>query len=156
MDIYQIMTRRFMSLCLLLLVTLQTLLVSGQPPLGPRNQANCPVTNRSLAITSATPHVQFDNGQRLYFFDDAAANKYRVSPRDYWLAPHDLPLNGMDGKRGLPDLRNETLHCPYTNESMIISMQTPRVIHKGGQNVFFCCFGCVTHFWTDPASAIQK
>ena len=98
--------------------------ISAQPPLGPRNKANCPVTNKSITITANTPSVRFDNGQKLYFADAASAKSYADAPRDYWLAPHDLPLSGMDGKRGLPDLRNETLHCPFTNESMVISMQT--------------------------------
>jgi YHS domain-containing protein len=141
-----------MLLLICILVCLSS--ISAQPPLGPRNKANCPVTNKSITITAYTPSVRFDNGQKLYFADAASAKSYADAPRDYWLAPHDVPLSGMDGKRGLPDLRNETLHCPFTNESMVISMQTPRVIHRGGQNVYFCCFGCVTSFWTDPSSAI--
>jgi YHS domain-containing protein len=126
----------------------------AEPPLGPRNQANCPVTGDSIKITQLTPVVLFENGQRLYFSSKSAAASYAISPRDYWLSPHEDPLAGVDGKRGLPDLRNETRHCPFTNESILISMQTPRVIHRHGQNVYFCCFGCVTSFWTDPKSAI--
>ena len=126
----------------------------AEPPPGPRNQANCPVTGVAINITQSTPAVLFDNGQQLYFATTTAATLYARTPRNYWLSPHEKPLAGMDGKRGLPDLRNETRHCPFTNESMVISMQTPRVIHRHGQNVFFCCFGCVTSFWTDPASAI--
>ena len=25
-----------------------------------------------------------------------------------------------------------------------------RVLHKHGQAVYFCCFGCVTAFWSEP------
>ena len=58
-----------------------------------------------------------------------------------------------DGARGLPDLRNQTLECPYSGEKMVIDMQTPRVVHKFGQPIYFCCWGCINHFWADPASA---
>ena len=98
--------------------------------------------------SGALPGEQF-----LFFSSQSAADKYRQSPRDYWLAPHDLPLPGMDGKRGLPDLRGETKYCPYSNETLHIDMPTPRVLHKHGQAVYFCCYGCVTSFWTDPATA---
>ena len=65
-----------------------------------------------------------------------------------------MPLPGMDGKRGLPDLRGKTLHCPESGEALVISMQTPRVLHKHGQAVYFCCFGCVTGFWADPKAVL--
>lgn len=126
----------------------------GEPPLGPRNAARCPVTGVNITVGNSTPTVHFKHGQSLYFSSHDAADKYRASPRDYWLSPHELPLSGLDGKRGLPDLRNETLQCPMSGESMLISMATPRVVHRHGQNVYFCCFGCVAGFWTDPASCL--
>jgi len=89
-----------------------------------------------------------------FFASAAAAAKYRAAPRDYWLGPHELPLPGFDGKRGLPDLRTTKARCPMSNETMVISMKTPRVVHRHGQNVYFCCFGCVAGFWTDPTSLI--
>ena len=110
----------------------------AQPPPGPRNSANCPVTGKAITITDSTPSVEFHNGQRLFFAEDAGAEAYLNSPRDYWLSPHEMPLKGIDGKRGLPDLRNETVHCPSSNETIVISMKTPRVVHRGGQNVYFC------------------
>ena len=137
-----------------LLVLAACLAARAQPPPGPRDRANCPVTGRSIAINDGTPAVAFHNGQRLFFADAAAAKTYVDSPRDYWLAPHEMPLKGIDGKRGLPDFRNETMQCPSSNETMVISMRTPRVVHRGGQNVYFCCFGCVMGFWTDPNSMI--
>ena len=60
------------------------------------------------------PRVNFKHGQELFFSSSDAAQKYFDSPRDYWLSPHELPLPGMDGKRGLPDLRNETLSTVRT------------------------------------------
>ena len=126
----------------------------GEPPLGPRNKAKCPVTGANITISAATPSIAFKNGQQLYFSSQQAAAAYHASPRDYWLAPHDLPLAGLDGKRGLPDLRNTTAKCPMSGETITINMSTPRVIHKHGQNVYFCCFGCVAGFWTNPASCM--
>jgi hypothetical protein len=137
-----------------LLVLAACLTAHAQPPPGPRDRANCPVTGKPIVITADTPAVAFHNGQRLFFADAAAARAYSDSPRDYWLAPHEMPLKGVDGKRGLPDFRNETMRCPSSNETMVISMRTPRVVHQGGQNVYFCCFGCVMGFWTDPTSMI--
>ena len=93
------------------------------------------------------------NGQNLYFATKDAAQQYGVSPQKYWLAPFDKPLPMPDGGRGLPDLRHQVLKCPYSGENITISMQTPRVLHKHGQAVYFCCWGCINHFWTDPASA---
>ena len=84
--------------------------------------------------------------------DCTAYGTGRASPRDFWLAPHDLPLPGPDGMRGLPDLRGTTVSCPRSGEAFNVSMQSPRVVHKHGQSVYFCCFGCVSAFWTDPKS----
>jgi YHS domain-containing protein len=112
------------------------------------------VTGGNITITASTPVVNVVNGQMLYFSSKDAAKKYKANPRDYWLGPNDANtiLPGVDGKRGMPDFRTQIRYCPRTNESLTISMQTPRVIHKWGQSIFFCCFGCVTSFWTDPAS----
>ena len=120
------------------------------PPPGPKSSALCPVTGDAINITDATPSVEFTHGQKLYFATSAAAAAYRSSPPDYWLGPHDTPLPGMDGMRGLPDLRGESLTCPRSGEKLKISMQSIRVDHKHGQAVYFCCHGCVTAFWRDP------
>ena len=58
----------------------------------------------------------------------------------------------MDGMRGLPDVRGQILHCPRSGEALNVSMQTPRVMMKHGQAVYFCCHGCVAAFWRDPAA----
>ena len=125
------------------------------PPPGPPDKAICPVSGANLTITPSGFHgarVGFHNGQVLYFKGDAEAAAYKAAPRDYWLSPHEMPLDGIDGMRGLPDFRGQTRQCPRTNETMTISMQTPRVLHRNGQAVYFCCFGCVVSFWRDPAS----
>lgn len=122
------------------------------PPHGSNQSANCPVTGEALNITSRTPSLAFKHGQRLYFISDAAAAAYRASPREYWLSPHDLPEPGMDGMRGLPDMRCQVLLCPRSAEPLNVSMKTPRVMQKHGQAVYFCCHGCVSAFWRDPTS----
>jgi YHS domain-containing protein len=135
-------------------LTLSTLVSNAEPPPGPRDIAKCPVTGAQFSIGKDTPRVNFKHGQELFFSSSDAAQKYFDSPRDYWLSPHELPLPGMDGKRGLPDLRNDTLYCPNSGEKMTITMKTPRVIHRYGQNLYFCCFGCLTQYWTDPSSML--
>lgn len=133
--------------------------VAAQPPMGPADRAKCPVTGADINITSSTPSVAFKNGQRLYFSTAQAATYYKDEPREFWLGPFDTAfiLPGLDGKRGLPDLRTlntgKELHCPFSNEAINVTMASPRVLHKWGQNLFFCCFGCITGFWADPASA---
>eukprot|EP00466_Bigelowiella_natans_P009724 jgi/Bigna1/54718/estExt_Genewise1Plus.C_410023 len=124
------------------------------PPAGPRNKALCPVTGASINISSKTPAVGFKNGQKIYFSSEEAAKAYRTSPRDFWLSPQDMPLTGVDGARGLPDLRGSYIQCPVSGENMTITMKTPRVDQKNGQAVYFCCHGCISMFWRDPASLI--
>jgi hypothetical protein len=82
------------------------------PPPGPNNTAICPVTGVKFNITAATPSIEFTHGQQLYFATEGAAKQYHTSPRDYWLAPHDKPLPGPDGMRGLPVRRALSIpHC---------------------------------------------
>eukprot|EP00617_Octactis_speculum_P022892 CAMPEP_0185766638 /NCGR_PEP_ID=MMETSP1174-20130828/38553_1 /TAXON_ID=35687 /ORGANISM="Dictyocha speculum, Strain CCMP1381" /LENGTH=152 /DNA_ID=CAMNT_0028450417 /DNA_START=13 /DNA_END=471 /DNA_ORIENTATION=- len=115
--------------------------------------ATCPVTLANITDLDASPVLEFDNGQKLYFSSEDAVIAYTTNPKAYWLSPFELPLDGMDGKVGVPNFMGETFYCPYSAEEMIIDMKTPRVVHRGGQNVYFCCFGCIASFWTDPASA---
>lgn len=124
------------------------------PPPGRSNAAVCPVTNVNITISPSTPTVDFHNGQKLYFGSKEAAAAYKASPKDFWLAPHEMPLDGADGMRGLPDLRHTVVRCPRSNESLTVDMQTPRVLHRHGQAVYFCCFGCVAAFWRDPVSML--
>lgn len=124
-----------------------------QPPPGPSDQAKCPVTGKSLTITESTASLGFANGQKLYFVSEEAAQAYRTTPRAFILSPFELPLAMPDGGRGLPDLRDSTLYCPYSNETIDVSMQSIRVTHRHGQAVYFCCHGCLTRFWSDPATS---
>jgi len=121
------------------------------PPMGPPDRAICPVSGAHLNVTQSSVKIYFKFGQALYFKGVKEASMYKSSPRDYWLSPHEMPLEGVDGIRGLPDLRGQARQCPRTNETTAITMQTPRVIHRHGQAVYFCCFGCVVSFWKDPS-----
>jgi len=123
-----------------------------EPPPGPSDIANCPVTGQNFTITADTAAVEFNNGQKLYFANQAAADAYRVEPRAFWLSPFEMPLAMPDGARGLPDLRGSTLSCPFSGKAIDVSMKSLRVDHRGGQAVYFCCQGCLTKFWTDPQS----
>ena len=122
------------------------------PPHGPNMTGYCPVSGGMLNFSATTPALEFKQGQKLYFSSKDALSSFIAQPRDYWLAPHDMPLPGADGMRGLPDVRGEILHCPRSGEAMNVSMGTPRVMMKHGQAVYFCCHGCVTAFWRDPKS----
>ena len=100
-------------------------------------------------------YVKFIGGQRLYFSSERAASMYRHRPRRFWLAPNDLPLKGEDGYRGLPDMHNQTVRCAVSNTSFVVKqMDSPRMMHKGGQFVFFCCNNCWMSFWKSPGKYI--
>ena len=137
---------------LLFLVTCAALALGGPPPLGPTDRAICPVEGTNITITSSTPKVEFKNGQKLYFGSAAAAIAYKESPKSFWLSPLEEPLPGMDGARGLPDMRNQTLRCPSSGESMHIDVHSPRIVHRNGQNLFLCCYGCIAALWRTPTA----
>ena len=115
--------------------------------------ATCPVTFVNITNLDQAHFLEFDNGQKLYFGSQDAVEAYKLNPKAYWLSPFELPLEGMDGKVGVPNFQGQTFYCPYSDEEMDIDMKTPRVVHRGGQNIYFCCFGCIATFWTDPATA---
>lgn len=123
-----------------------------EPPPGPTDKAICPVTGRNFTITSDTAALEFNNGQKLYFASQEAAEAYGTNPRAYWLSPFEMPMTMPDGARGLPDLRGSTLLCPFSGETIDVGMKSLRVDHRYGQAVYFCCHGCVTRFWSDPQS----
>ena len=123
------------------------------PPPGPSTWGYCPVTGKNVSVASAF-QVNFVNGQKLYVADAAAAAAYRAAPQAFWLSPHESPLPMPDGMRGLPDFRGQAFKCPRSGENITVDMKTPRVVHRHGQSVYFCCFGCVTAFWLDPTSLI--
>ena len=124
---------------LLLLAALASCAAMG-PPMGPTDKARCPVTGGNITITSITPALKIKNGQKLYFSSASAAATYASDPASYFLAPHEMPLPGPDGVRGLPDMRNQTLHCPFSGEDMVIGMKSPRVMMRNGQHLYFCCY----------------
>ena len=113
------------------------------------------MTGKNVSVASAF-QVNFINGQKLYVADAAAAAAYRAAPQAFWLSPHESPLPMPDGMRGLPDFRGKAFKCPRSGENITVDMKTPRVVHRHGQSVYFCCFGCVTAFWMDPTSLIAN
>ena len=107
--------------------------------------------------------MQQKRRDQLYFSSASAAAKYESNPRDFMLGPTDeatLAVLGEAAYSGYPDYRfpntNGTLACPFSGGGLNISMQTPRVFHKYGQAVYFCCYGCVVSFYLDPKSSFNK
>ncbi len=124
------------------------------PPPGPSDKYICPVTGQNGTIGPSTPSVELTHGQKLHFATAAAASAFLASPRDYWLSPQEMPLAPPDGMRGLPDLRGLKLRCPESGMAITVAMNTPRLLLRGGQSVYFCCYGCVDKFWIDPAAIL--
>ena len=121
---------------------------------GSQTDAFCPVTGKRLDLHSAA-YVEMKYGQKIYLKNEEAANKYLAHPRKYWMSGFDLPLRGRDGERGLPDRHNQTVHCPVTNTTFKVKqMESPRLMHKGGQFIYFCCYDCLVTFWREPANYI--
>ena len=126
---------------------------------GSTTTARCPVTGALLQLDAPEPAfavVEFVGGQRLFVKDEQAADKYRETPRAYWLSPFQLPPPGDDGKRGLPDMQGRNVSCAVTPEDWLIvnTMNSARVMHVGGQCVYFCCQACATTFWRQPGKSI--
>ena len=117
-------------------------------------KAHCPVLLVDLSITNTTTHLAFDGGQKLFFGSEDAKSAYMANPRAYWMSPYDMP--NMDQMNGFPDVTGSTFLCPFSKESMNIGMQTPRVFHRSGQAIYFCCFGCVQKFWYEPESIFSE
>ena len=123
---------------------------------GSTTLAYCPVTGTRLNTSTAKHWVQFTGGQRLYVADASAADAYRAHPRAYWLDPFELPPAGRDGKRGLPDMQGRNVSCAVTPDDtfLVDTMGSARIMHKGGQCVYFCCNACRTTFWREPGKSI--
>ena len=144
-------------LTLLTLTTLLTTTLSTPRQPGSKTMAQCPVTHATINITSTTPTVTFiKSNQKLYFATEEAADAYRESPRAYWLDPYDLPPAGQDGKRGLPDMHGANVSCAVDGTMFLINtMESSRVMHVGGQCLYFCCNDCKISYWRDPAKFVQ-
>ena len=124
---------------------------------GSTTTATCPVTLQSINITKTTPYVTFiKSNQKLYFSSNEAATKYQNRPRQYWLSPFELPPPGKDGKRGLPDLHKQNVSCAVDGTDFLVNtMDSSRVMHLGGQCLYFCCGNCRTSFWREPGKYIK-
>ena len=147
------------SICLGLICSMVPVSAEGPRVNGSTNTARCPVTGELLKIDgdpTSYSVVEFKGGQKLYVKDEAAAKAYRQTPRDYWLSPWNLPPEGDDGKRGLPDMQGRNLSCAVTPDDWFIvnTMKTARVMHIGGQCIYFCCQACRTTFWRQPGKSI--
>ena len=52
-------------------------------------------------------------------------------------------------------MHNQTVRCAVSNTSFVVKqMDSPRMMHKGGQFVFFCCNNCWMSFWKSPGKYI--
>ncbi len=147
-------TQLLLALCLSFAAAEEAIDWKMGPPHGSNTSARCPVTGADINITAKSPFVAFTHGQKLYFSSTDAAAAYKKAPNDYWLGPHELPEEGMDGMRGLPDVRGQILYCPRSGEKINVSMQTPRVMQRHGQAVYFCCHGCWSGFWRNATAYI--
>lgn len=123
------------------------------PPPGPSTWGYCPVTGENVTISESTASLTFNEGQKLYFSSQEAVDGYKNDPRAFMLSPWENPLTGLDGKRGLPDMRGSTVNCPYSALAIDVSMQTVRATHRYGQALYFNCHMEFTKFWTDPVTS---
>lgn len=148
------MTKCYLLLTILLICTSTSL--SKPHIFGSTKTFICPVTGLLYNITHSTPHVTFHgSNQKLYFSTDENVKKYQNHPRMYWLDPFTLPPPGRDGKRGLPDMHGKNVSCAVDTTYFIVkTMSSSRVMHIGGQCIYFCCQACRVSFWRDPGKYI--
>lgn len=118
--------------------------------------ALCPVlySNLTLSSSATVPHVNIKGGQQLFFESERAKIAYMRNPRQYWLSPYDMP--NLDHMQGAPNVMKKTIYCPITDEEVEVNMQTPRVLHRNGQAIYFCCWGCLQKFWADPSQILRE
>ena len=95
-----------------------------------------------------TISLDIHGGQKLFFATVESKTAYIQNPRAYWMLPYDK----YDHPEGMPNVQDSIMLCPNSGEKMTISMSTPRVVHRSGQAIYFCCYGCLSNFHADPTS----
>ena len=127
---------------------------------GSLNEAYCPVTGLLISdITNSAHYLDYESlGQKIYFANEGAIQAFILDPRAYLLNPYDLPPEGDDAKRGIPDLFGQTLICPVSNDTIaaVDQMTTVRSMYRHGQMVYFCCYDCWVSFIRDPGLYISQ
>lgn len=99
-----------------------------------------------------TVALSIHGGQKLFFATEESKAAYVQNPRAYWLTPYDT----FDHPGGMPDVKDSTMLCPSSGEEMVIGMSTPRVVHRSGQAIYFCCYGCLSKFFADPSTFFER
>ena len=145
-------TQLLLALCLSFAAAEEAIDWKMGPPHGSNTLCTLP---DSVPTSTSPPNLHswlYSRSEAVLRSPDAAA-AYKKAPNDYWLGPHELPEEGMDGMRGLPDVRGQILYC-LPGEKINVSMQTPRVMQRHGQAVYFCCHGCWSGFWRNATAYI--
>ena len=140
----------------------------AEPPLGPTDEAFCPVTGQKLKISAGTVAVQFRGpggftGQKIFVASEDAAAALKAHMAEFFLQGADLPLAEYHG--GLPEMRNHTVWDPcgggsrWTSTRPAFSSATGRCEARWGpestderltrnlQNLYAADYGCINVFW---------
>ena len=108
----------------------------AEPPLGPTDEAFCPVTGQKLKISAGTVAVQFRGpggftGQKIFVASEDAAAALKAHMAEFFLQGADLPLAEYHG--GLPEMRNHTVWDPCGAGEVPVDLHTPRIQFRHGQ-----------------------
>ena len=124
----------------------------AEPPLGPTDEAFCPVTGQKLKIDAKTVAVTFragpggfESGQKIFVASEDAAVALKARMAEYFLQGADLPLAEYHG--GLPEMRNHTVMDPCSGGAVSVDLHTPRVQFRHGQNLYAADYRCINNFW---------
>lgn len=115
------------------------------PPPGPKDIAYCPVTGERVNITISTNFLKFGVNQQIFASSTDAVNELKQRLASYFLGPQDFPR--QVGPEGSPDMREETVSDPVDGTAVEITMKTPRIQFRHGQNLYFASYDQLNAFW---------
>ena len=139
------MPRRFSLLLVAVALLAGTAAVVAADKPAPKPQTTCPVTGKAIDPKSS-PHVDWQ-GQRIYFYEKAAADAFRKDPEKVFAR---IAAEGVT-------LENIQTTCPVSGESLEGGdMGPPVAVSYKGRTIMFCCKMCPPKFEKEPAKYLAK
>jgi YHS domain-containing protein len=113
----------------------------------------CPVTGKLVELHVATPTVDLQHGQKVYFCAPECTTSFSKDMISFFRNPKHLEATREFSSATLVNAKNcdgESLVCPCCQSLFLVNQQTPRVFLKFGQVIFFDSFACLGLFVRRP------
>jgi YHS domain-containing protein len=108
--------------------------------------ALCPVDGHAVVIHADSVHLPFKHGQNIFFDSETCAQRFRENMSKYESSagdPRFLPMPAWDELH---------VHCIDCKSEICVHDDTPRVLFKHGQALFFKSYACVANWTKNPQS----